>query len=369
MSRIETLKSGWNAIKRLPSEAWGAVKQVPQKAEHLAFGADTTAFKTRQVVDDPGDANAPADDELRAASAELKANQSEESAAITKLAPGDRRRYEAVQSLTTDDALAQRALQKMLLDGRLAAKSLVGDAPMLDSLERLATGPLAEGVDRRSVVQQVLAEAENPVRINQMGKLTCGATTATILVARKDPAEFVRLIAGLASPNGQVTLKGGATLQRRPDWQADNDGGRALTARLLQPALMNLAEPLPGDSYDNAKDYDRWGPVPLPFSGGLLASAQAKLDRQLTGDDYDARTVFRWNRDARWNEVKEALAKGKASVPVGVKWNIGDGTFGHFVQVDKVENGQVSITNPWGQRETYSEAEFKAHLTDVELPT
>lgn len=368
MSRIESLTSLWNPIKRLPGQAWSAVKQGPAEAQKLVFGADTAAFKTRQVYDDPSDASAPSPDELGQASSEVKTHQAAETAALAKLAPEKRRRYEAVQALTTDNALARRALQKMLLDGRLTSQALVGSDTMLGALEHLGEGPLAPGVDRRQVVQQVLAEAENPVRINQMGKLTCGATTATILTARKNPAEYVRLIACLASPEGKVTLKGGATIQRRPDWQADNDGGRAVTARLLQPALMNLAEPLPGDSYDNERDYDRWGPVPLPFSGGLLASSQAKLDRELTGDGYDARTVFSWDRDARWNDVKSALAKGGASVPVGVKWNVGDGTFGHFVQVDKVEHGKVYITNPWGQRESFSEAEFKAHLTDIELP-
>jgi hypothetical protein len=116
--------------------------------------------------------------------------------------------------------------------------------------------------------------------------------------------------------------------------------------------------------YDNKKDKHKAWVVPL--AGGLMGFGSAKINEQLLGTGYSSLGFWHWNRDAQWNKVKKALEDGKGPLPVGVTW---EDLGGHQLQIDKVENGKVYYTNPWGQRESMDEAEFKSHITNVEVPT
>lgn len=355
------------------NEATGGIgrffNSIGDKLREFFLGTDNAAFKTRNVYDDPSDVGDPSPTDVRQATQQLQANQAAEQTALATLSTSEQQQYVALKKTAGTNVMAARALQAMLIDGRLTRqKDLLGNNTLLGNLATLNSEPLASGVDRQTVVTDVICEAENPVRIDQQAKGTCGATTATILLIRKDPAEYARLIAGVASPDGTVKLKGGATVSRVSDWQATNDGGRTMSCRLLQPALMNLGE-FPLTHYDNTKDYAYLGPIALPFDSGLINGAEAKLDTQLTGQHYSSHSIIRWNRDSVWNGLKDALSKGQGPIPVSIDWNVGDGPGGHFVQVDKVENGQVYITNPWGDRETFSESEFKAHLEGTMTPS
>ena len=360
---------GW-----IVSEARRGFTAFSHGVEGLVYGVSFKPFQTRTITNDPSDANHPDSEDLQQAQQDTAANAAAEAAAVARLSPADREKYAALVALTgatasnpTGSPLARRALQQMLLAGTLTGqKDLASGKRLLDDLSALATEPLAQGIDRATIVTQTAIEVQNPARIDQQAKGTCVATTAGILLARLHPAEYVRLIAGLSSPAGQVKMAGGDTLTRVSDWNNDNDGDRTTSQRLLAPALMNDGQ-FPLFHYDNSTDHDQIGPIPL--GSGLSAYGSAHINSELEGHPYDAHTAFFFDRSSEWNAVKQALAEGKGPIPVGVMWSDSDGNVGgHELQIDKVENGTVSYLNPWGQYETMSEAEFEQHLTDAEIP-
>ena len=368
------LAAAENGLSWLLGEAKQGFTDFSHGLQGLVFGVSFKPFQTRTITNDPGDANHPDSEDLQQAQQDTAANAAAEAAAVAKLSPGDQKKYAALVVLTGPTAanptgfpLARRAVQQMLLAGTLIGQQdLAGGNRLLDNLSTLATEPLAKGIDRATIVSQTAIEVQNPARIDQQAKGTCVATTAGILLARLHPAEYVRLIAGLATPAGQVKMAGGDTLTRVSDWNNDNDGDRTTSQRLLAPALMNDGQ-FPLFHYDNSTDRDKIGPIPV--GGGLMASGSAHINSELEGHPYDAHTVFFFDRNSDWNAVKEALAEGKGPIPVGVMWSDSDGNVGgHELQIDKVANGTVSYLNPWGQYETMSEAEFEKHLTDAEIP-
>lgn len=369
----------WDGLKQKASSAWNWIKDTGSKIGtglgngmmKLIFGASSEQFKTRDVYDDPSDVNHPTDQEVADAKATIDANKNKVDAALAKLSPDQRKQYDAVSALTVGRPTCQLALQTMLLDGRLTTgKDLKGQGSVLDHLAKLGTQDLAKDVDRRKLVSEVIGELENPVRIDQHGVGTCGATTAQILLIRQNPAEYVRLMEGLASPAGKAQMSGGDTITRVEDWNDNSDGNpdwgddRTTSSRLFQPAVMSYGEPLPGERYDNSEDRGKLGPIPL--MGGLYSLT--KICTQLTGKAYDGNTVFFWNHDSQWSKIKDALKANKGPIPVAVRWNSDGEAGGHFIQIDKIENGKVYITNPWGQRESFSEQELKDHLTASYIP-
>lgn len=338
-------------------------KWFQQKLQWAVYGVSFEEFKSRKIEDDPGDVNGPDFKELQKAKKEIPERAKAEQEALAKLSDADRKSYEKLAELSKDRPLSRWALQSMLLDGRLpGGKDLKGQGSVLDNLGKLATQDLAAGIKRADLVSDVIAEIENPVRINQQGKGTCVAATAQILLARRNQAEYARVIGELAGPSGTANLAGGDKLQRETDWADESDYGRSTSSRLIQPALMEMGMPLL--DYDNTKDkHKAWV---LPLAGGLMGFGSAKINEQLLGTDYSSHGFWHWNRDSQWNKLKKALEEGKGPLPCGVTW---EDLGGHQLQIDKIENGKVYYTNPWGQRESMDEAEFKAHITNVEIPS
>lgn len=349
----------WISTKWDKLTSWGTVFAAKQ-----ILGAKHAEWTTLADKWDPADVNHPDASEVTTAKAELARNKSAERSAVAALPADARAHYNAVLAQCATSTIAQRGIQKLLLDGKLpGAADLKGQGTLLAHLNTLATQPLAGGIDRGALVSEVVSEIETPERIAQKGKGTCGATTAQIILVRQNPAEYVRLIGGLSSPAGSATMVGGKPLQRALDWQADNDNGRSNPSRMFQAAVMQVGMSVPFAQYDNTSDEARVAGVGI--HDGLMPGGLVKALTQLTGRDYDSQTAWRFNRQQVWDGAKQALAKGEKSIPVSLTWG-DDG--GHFVQVDKVAQGVVTFTNPWGVVQTAKEAEFFAHLTSVMRP-
>ena len=347
-------------VSGLPGKAQKAFEWGQDMFYRHVMGASTADLETLTSVDDPSDVNDPSSRDLDAAKKALAANRAAETRAVAALPERERTRYQAVAKACEGSTLAQRGLQRLLLDGALpGARDLRGETTLLDQLHGLTTQPIAPGIDRGALVSEVVAEVENPVRINQHGKGTCGATTAQILLIRQNPAEYVRIVRGLASPSGDATMFGGKTISRHHDWAADNDNGRSNPSRMFQSAVMEFAQVIPFSHYDNTQDKTMLGPIGI--SGGLMPSGLVKALDQLTGKDYEVSTAWRWNRGEVYEKMKRLLAEGQGPLPVSLTWNGG----GHFVQVDKIEGGKVTFTNPHGRVQTLDESEFRTVLTSV----
>lgn len=295
---------------------------------------------------------------------QLADNVAVEADALAKLPPGDREKYLAVKKAllkSPGDPVAALALQTMLLEGKLSEPSVLGLNPtLLGGLEKLATQELAPGVDRQQLLSDVVQELAVPEAIAQRNKGTCVPTAISIQLVQENPEEYVRLISGLASPEGTVTTKGGDVLKR--DDTALDDPQRALTQRLLAPALMELGN----GRADYNNDEDRHYTDGVQSSGSGLTAAQADVILEsLYGHDFAFQSTSSAEEKERGTEfVMNELEAGR-SVLVGLKW--GDG--GHKVLVTGTETRDgveyVRIVNPWGRQELIPKDDFEARLRNV----
>lgn len=88
---------------------------------------------------------------------------------------------------------------------------------------------------------------------------TCVATTATIAAATANPAEIARLVAGLASPDGRVTLHAMPGDAQAPELtRTENDANRPEAfARIRQAVTAGHMVPI-GVSYKEKQDDGTW---------------------------------------------------------------------------------------------------------------
>lgn len=283
----------------------------------------------------------------RLARAELFDNGPLEAAALRFLQHPDRSQYVTVKAgllqrlgRSGGDALGALALQTLLLDGGWPGVRAVGSADTVASaLERLATQPLGEGLDRQhvlSVVAQVLA---SPRQVLHAATASSGAAELQLLLSR--PAEYVRLVAGLASAAGRVTTAGGDVLVRDPSALHDDTRGN-VSQRLLGPALARLSEAGPGT---------------------------ARLLRSLTGLEFAIQEATDTAQKAQGAALAIEQVQQGTTVVVGLRWP----TASHAVVLRGVEERPggraVHIVNPWGREETLARAEFQERLVSVYTAT
>ncbi len=282
--------------------------------------------------------------------------------AYDKLSPEQKAQYDSVAKTLGNDPAGKRALAVLLVNGALAAKDLKGDGTLLDHLDTIATGPLADGIDRKQLLSNVVGDIANSGNISQGTYNTCGAATAQRLLAGQSPAEYARIMAGLTSPSGEVKLANGDTLKRAPDWDKSRDDGRDLAGRLFQASVMAYAAAKGGESYSNATD-ERTKKNGVKKQG-LNAAEVVYMFEGLLGKDYEKYAVSDIGADALMQKIKSVVAKGGV-VPCAITV---DGSR-HEVLVTKVENGQVSYYDPRsGQTKVMAEAEFKAMLFNANVP-
>src|SRR5262245_13918279 len=73
------------------------------------------------------------------------------------------------------------------------------------------------------ILAQTVSHLDDPNTINQSAKNTCGAAIVQYVLAKDQPAEYARLVIGLAGSSGEVRLQSGQTMVRVPDSIDRND--------------------------------------------------------------------------------------------------------------------------------------------------
>ncbi|MEB3284646.1 MAG: hypothetical protein VKN33_05120 [Candidatus Sericytochromatia bacterium] len=355
-----------------------------KKAGMALTGISFDAFSSLQNHADPADANNISQASQDQAADVVEMGRTSEDKAIQALTSAQQTAYQNVRDQVTGNPMALKSLQKLLLSGRLTGEPLAaGGATLLSQLQGMSQQPLAAGIDRRTWMEQMLIEIDDPVRVNQHAWNTCGATTAQILLLRKNPAEYARLQGGLASPDGNVTMMGGDTLAREANWNvgvSPHNGDidqRTISAQLFQSAVMELGNGFGFVDYDAAKDVHKpaikiFG-FKLPQFGvpgmpggipGIPSVGMENILKQLTGENYENRTPLPWQREGAWNETKRALAEGRGPVSTVLLWQ---GEVPHYVQIDRIVGDRVHFTNPWGLQQSLSEREFYDHILQLQI--
>lgn len=321
-------------------------------------------------------------------------NKAEPTPAFDRLSAGQKAQFLAVAKHA--DAAGQVALHNMLVSERLTPA-------LLEALAGLAKAPVDRAIDSRKLVSQVAVELDDPVTISQHARGTCATTSVQILLALQTPAAYVKLVRELASPQGESKLSSGTVIRREPDWDASNDGGRSISGRLLQPALMEIGN---GDlDYLNTDDQDLDPKTGEKAPSGLTAEQAAALlatagldpdgfetrgllyasdlpEKTASGLDEtiaDARDMLMVLQNGKVIDPKtqdklladlKANATPKTPVYATVIYTLypEQGRVGfHAILVTEVKDGFVTYINPWGQEEKLPEADFKTSIVSANL--
>lgn len=325
----------------------GATQTERDQALPDSWGTKPASLETVRDPDDVNDDGTKAEQD--AARANVEARAEDETAALDAMSQEQRDQYGAVAQSTEADPRARESLQTMLLDGDFDGAD---GAKLLDELHGLTQDELAEGIDRDELVSDLVQELEDPIAIAQEGKGTCVATSSEILLAQQQPAEYARLVRGLASPEGEVTLANGDTIRRELRTIDDDGSRRAITQRLLAPALMEYGNG--ADSYSNSTDLSyRREHKPMH---GLNGQEAERLLEAMTGQSFRRQDAAAnaTDRAALAQDVLDAANAGQ-TVSTALSWSDGGG---HRVLVTGGDDEWVTFINPWGREDRISREEF-----------
>lgn len=340
-----------------PSTADGALRE----ARSVWVSAKSQDKGFRRILQDPYDVNGTQANGAKASKL-IAANAHQEKNGLAGLDETRKQQYDRLKTLTAQDPQARLALQALLVDGKLPGnrKNQGGD-DLLGALDKLAQQPLAPGLKRADLVSDLVQELAIPSAINQRNKNTCAPATLQILWATKEPAELVRVVAGLATPEGRVTLASGTEIGRVSGTERPDDSNRSASSRLWQASLIELGNG-PSATYDNAKDQNSRGFDGLdPIQVGEVLNA-------LTGRKVEKLTIYTHKIDDILNRI-DAQTKAGSPVPIGLKWGErdADGEIhgGHMVLATGVQEGRLYFNNPWGIEESLPLSEIKDRLTNA----
>lgn len=276
------------------------------------------------------------------------------------------------------------SLLNLLKSGKLSSRDSTGRT-LLQNLTGLAGQEMGPNLDRASVLRELCSQIDDPGRITQGSRNTCGPGTIEHLQATRDPAEYARIVAGLTSREGTVQMRNGDTLSRDRGSVGPDDSGRTSISRLYQAALMEYSN---GDNeYDNRTDQHTRGDDSTYT--GLFANEFERSVDALFGDKYDFQAVNRSDAESRAGaeqQIREAINRGE-QVPVLIEWDeVGGEWSGHYLSVVGMTDSTVVLRNPWGGREQggsngpdrtvldgggtieMSKAEFFQRLVQMALP-
>ncbi len=215
----------------------------------------------------------------------------------------------------------------------------------------------------RKLLRDLVEVLEHPDRITQDRKGTCGATVAERALAERLPGEYVRILTDLLV-NGKTKLRNGAVMSLNLGGLHNAKGERDtryLPSRILQPSFTDFANgPF---TYDDDKEIQvikfSDGKSFTVHSSGLAAGEEADLLQALFGANYK---LLEFSENSDYNKkilkelLKEEYRRGRGRFPVVITVNFVtdeelkrgvDG--GHFLELKKVEENSVILSNPWGE--------------------
>ncbi len=343
-----------------PSPAPGPLSPEDATRIRSAYREKASRNGARDGSLDLLDANGFTPEKMELFKSLLEANAGFEGAALARLSPADQQAYQRVKGAIAHDPPAQLALQGMLAYGGLVGGDRdTAGRDLLANLDAMAVAPVAEGIERHKLVADVIQEVFEPSCINQHNRGTCAAASVQIKVAADRPAEYARLVAGLASADGQVTLKDGSTLEREPGTERADGTPRTQSSRLVQAAFMEHGET--DYDYSNASDRHRGS------RGGFSGLTQKGVDRLMEGVwGQQVKTYNDVDREVL-AQLKECLAGGN-TVPAGMAWGSGMHAR-HEVLLTKIEGDTVYYNNPWGLQGKMSLDAFMDRGPSVSIPT
>lgn len=329
--------------------------QIPGKATQHVDETTVTDSRTGQVADTSNLTHQTVTTELRTQAPAVSASSLARAQAALRKQPASWTTYNQVRTAMGKGIvgnIGRRQLDALLVAGTLAIRDTRGQT-MLHDLGTIASRPLAHrGTDRGALLRDVIADALHPSTISQGIHDTCTASGLQQTLAATQPAEYARLVAGLATGNGKVQLRDNSGTLDVPGFYQAPD--RSSTSNLLAPALMGLEAHNEGARYADAQDRfvlsGRGTQHGIQLDGATdedLAYAASKV----LGQRYVVSTG---------SGLASILQAVTAKQPVFARIPpLPGANVDHMVQVLAYDGHQVTYRNPAGEVDTVPHSAFK----------
>lgn len=242
---------------------------------------------------------------------------------------------------------------------------------LLSNLATLASQPLHASLVGHTTTEElltgVLTDAMNPNRVDQGTATTCTVASMQFELVADEPAEYARLMAGLAGPKGVAKMQGGGDLRLGPgDADARARDGRSASQTLFQSAAMEYAngrfsnyDPVLGVSINERTGEERLG---------LKPDNQQALLEKLFGVKYSIDRLFSEAEGAKaLGSLQGWDARGFRNRPIIV--DIDQGKFNHAVTLEAVTKERVTFRDPYGVLRSMPASMFPRVAVAIHLPT
>jgi hypothetical protein len=259
---------------------------------------------------------------------------------VAALAADQRKEYKHVRDLLAKFAPAQAQLDALVVKHRLKYKDIKGHT-VLDNLELIASKPTVHAIDASALARDLVQDICRPSTIDQAAHSTCTATSIQAALARNNPGEYARFVAGVGTGSGDVATRDGHFHLTSHDYLNFKD--RSVSSNLMQPAIMELEAQNEGGHYTNKTD--KIHPAKGAAHSGAYDDDVAAVASALMGTPYKVLTVKAGNHD----QVLALLGKASPKEPLIVGVTVAGGG-GHEMQVVGYKAGKkrVIFRNPWG---------------------
>ncbi len=255
-------------------------------------------------------------------------------------------------------------LQRLIREGKMQAVGRDGES-LLQNLQKLEGQRMYPGLDGDKIFVDALDTVANPGRISQGNRGTCSATSVQYIHARRDPSDYIRVMAELTGEKGQATLRGGGTMVLNRSALASDGSGRRVSDRLYQDSAMNHAS---ADNlfYDNKAGSwlsSKGGHVDangkIQYSGLYDTDAQ-KLMNDAFGENYTSHRFQGTDSDQARELFRQRLqGQVESGEPLHLSMKWGKELFGskhsyHALVAEGMDDKFVYLRNPWGKSENAS---------------
>lgn len=320
---------------------------------------------------------------IQEAARQVEANQEVVEHTIQGLGKVQQVQFREVAAQLKANPRAMLALQIMLLKGTLlqGPQNIEGQG-LLPTLAGLTRIPMHQAIGRSQLLADLVQEIVVPQGIRQWFHGTCTVTALQTKMAIENPAEYVRIVGGLASLDGKVRIANGDSLVRQPGSEQPHriangmlrkDGTadtymdpRTASARLWQAALMQYGFGT-STKYDAVTDTDigplnRGVPTVTREIAGLSGVSPENIYPGVVFHGVAIGGIRLGYIEDKFAELITKLqqqARPEHPVAVGLLEGGKQGA-GHVVLVTKVDNTRVYFNNSnSGAEESLSVEEFK----------
>jgi len=292
------------------------------------------------------------------------------SAAFTGRTPADQQKLAAIMSRLDEKGLKAFGALIEQNPGALTDHDSTGRT-LLENLHQLATQPLNATLVGQTTTEAVLSnaliETINPSRVAQGTAPTCTTASMQYELVADEPAEYMRLLAGMTGPAGKTVMRGGGDLRLDANAaEIEARDGRSISQAIFQSSTMEYAngrdsqfDPVLGVSTNR-----RTGAV----YRGLKPNQQTTILRQLFGVRYTNDALYTEAEGARALESLRGFdAVGAQNRPILLE--IDQGATNHAVTLERVAQGRVFFRDPYGVLRSMPEELFPKYVVAIHRPT